>query len=249
MTRALLITAHAACKGHAPENTLAGVRRALELGADALEVDVQCTADGVPVLLHDETVDRTTDGRGSIREMTLAQARLLDAGARTFDGAFAGERIPTLEETLELTRGRALLVLEIKQVGIEEAVLAVVRQLDALGDCTAHSFFPQVVAAMRRAEPRLPCSLLTNGVGVTDWDELLDSVLSLHAQGVAVLYGCVDEALVRKARRRSLSLYTWTVNEEPEMRRLASLGVDGVTSDYPERVRAVLGADAAGASR
>jgi glycerophosphoryl diester phosphodiesterase len=89
-----LVTSHAACKGHAPENTLAGIHEAIRLGADAIEIDVHCTADGVPVLLHDETVDRTTDGTGNIHEMTLEVARMLDAGARQFAPKFSGERIP-----------------------------------------------------------------------------------------------------------------------------------------------------------
>src|SRR3990170_7229468 len=102
----MLITAHAACRGHAPENTLAGVRAALNLGADAIEIDVHCTRDGVPVLIHDETVDRTTGGTGEIAALSLRQARKLDAGG--------GERIPTLREVLDEINGRALLVLEIK---------------------------------------------------------------------------------------------------------------------------------------
>src|SRR6185437_8819191 len=89
-----LVTSHAACKGHAPENTLAGIERAIALGADAIEIDVHCTSDRVPVLIHDETVDRTTDGSGNVHEMALAAVRKLDAGARQFAPQFAGERVP-----------------------------------------------------------------------------------------------------------------------------------------------------------
>ncbi|MGQ9573072.1 MAG: glycerophosphodiester phosphodiesterase [Chloroflexota bacterium] len=238
MNRPLLVTAHAGCKGHAPENTLAAIRKAIELGVDAIEVDVHCTADGVPVLIHDDTVDRTTSGTGSIHHMTFAEAQMLDAG----DQNFPGEPIPSLEEALELTRGRVLLVLEIKQVGIETQVLALVRCLQALRDCAVHSFFPQVVATVRQLEPRMPCALLTTGVNVSDWEEVLDSTLALNAQGIAVLHSFVTEELVASACRRSLRVYTWTVNEESAIRRLIDCGVDGITSDYPERVRAVLAA-------
>ena len=89
-----LVTSHAACKGHAPENTLAGIERAIALGADAIEIDVHCTSDGVPVLIHDKTVDRTTDGTGDIHEMTLDVARALDAGARQFVPRFQGAAHP-----------------------------------------------------------------------------------------------------------------------------------------------------------
>src|SRR5512145_2204102 len=104
-----LVISHAACGGHAPANTLAGVRKAIELGSDAIEIDVQATSDGVPVLMHDPTVDATTNG--AVAGMTLAQMRELDAG---------GEPPPTLAEVLELTKGKVLLVCEIKQPGIEE---------------------------------------------------------------------------------------------------------------------------------
>jgi glycerophosphoryl diester phosphodiesterase len=234
MKARLLVTAHAACGGHAPENTLAGVRKALDLAADAVEVDVRCTADGVPVLLHDETVDRTTNGKGAISLMTFAEARRLDAG----DGRFPGEPIPSLQEALVLARGRALLVLELKQAGVEEAVLDVVRREGDVRGCVVYSFLPSIVARVRRLEPRLPCVLAA--AAVTDRGELLDSVLTLNAQGVAVPHSLVDEELVAETVRRSLRLYCWTVNEEPEMRRLIACGVDGITSDYPERVRAAL---------
>jgi len=236
MNRPLLVTAHAACKGHGPENTLAGVRKAIEFGVDAIEVDIHCTADGIPVLIHDSTVDRTTNGSGTIQQMTFAEARALDAG----DERFPGELIPSLEEAVALTKGRVLLVLELKQMGIEARVLDVVRRLNALRECTVHSFIPQVVARVRELEPRVPCALLASGVNVGDWDEVLDSTLALNAQGIAVLHSCVTERLVASAYRRSLRLYTWTVNDESDMRRLMACGVDGITSDYPERVRAVL---------
>src|SRR3990172_4768626 len=191
----MIITAHAACKGHAPENTLAGVRAALKLGADAIEIDLHCTRDGVPVLIHDATVDRTTNGHGAIAELSLRQVRRLDAGG--------GERIPTLREVLETIAGRAVLVLEIKAVGIEEAVLAVVRRAKALDWCVVHSFWPQVVARVRALEPRMPCSLLTGGRDVKDWGQLFAFALSLGAQGIAVHHAAVTPQLGQAAHLRA----------------------------------------------
>lgn len=232
------VIAHAACKGHAPENTLAGLRAALDLGADGMEIDVQATADGVPVLLHDATVDRTTDGQGEVSKLTLAEVKRLDAGARQFEGRFAGEPVPTLAEALDLTRGRALMVLEVKQPDIEEQVLRVVRDLDAVNDCVVHSFLPQVVARCRALEPSLPAALLTSAADMTEWAPLFAFALSLNAQGVSVFYPRVDAAVVRQAHLRKLSLYTWTVNEMEDMRRLRDFGVDAITTDYPDRLRA-----------
>lgn len=224
-----LITAHAACRGHAPENTLAGVRAALRLGADAIEVDVHCTRDGVPVLLHDGTVDRTTDGQGEIAALSLRQARRLRAGD--------GERIPTLREVLETVAGRALLVLEVKPAGIEEAVLSTGRRAGALDWCTVHSFLPQVVERFRKLEPRLPCSLLTSGREVVDWGQLFAFTLSLGAQGIAVYHGAVTPELVRAGHLRDLRCSTWIANRRVDVRRVAAAGVDAITSDYPDRVR------------
>ena len=224
-----LITAHAACRGHAPENTLAGIRAALALGADAIEIDVRCTRDGTPVLLHDSTVDRTTDGAGEITALSLRQVRRLDAGE--------GERIPTLREVLREVAGRALLVLEVKPAGIEEELLAVVRRARALDWCAVHSFLPRVVERVRRQEPRMPCSLLTDGRRVVDWGQLFAFALSLGAQGISVHHGVVTPELLRGAHLRELRCSTWTVNRRADVRRVAAAGVDAITSDYPDRVR------------
>jgi glycerophosphoryl diester phosphodiesterase len=232
-----LITAHAACKGHAPENTLAGIRAAIRLRADSIEVDVRATRDGTPVLLHDATVDRTTDGEGRIDTLSLRQARRLSAGRRTALSSSKGERIPTLRETLQTANGRAVLVLEVKAAGIEEAVLQVVRREGALDWCVVHSFWPQIVERFRKAEPRLACSLLTNGQGVTDWAQFLGFALSLGAQGVSVHHEALTPKLVRAAHLRELRCATWTVNRRVDVRRVAACAVDAITSDFPDRVR------------
>ena len=231
------ITAHRACKGHAPENTLAGIRAALRLRADSIEVDVHCTRDGVPVLLHDATVDRTTDGEGEIAALSLRQARRLDAGRGHALSLPKGERIPTLREVLQTVNGRAVLVLEVKAGGIEEAVLQVVRRAGALDWCVVHSFLPNIVERFRQLEPRMACSLLTSGREVKDWAQFFGFVLSLGAQGVSVHHSAVTPKLVRACHLRELHCATWTVNRRVDVRRVAACGVDAITSDYPDRVR------------
>ena len=240
--RAPLVTSHAACKGHAPENTLAGIERALALGADAIEIDVHCTSDRVPVLLHDEAVDRTTDGTGSIHEMTLAAARGLDAGARQFAPRFAGARIPTLREVLDLTNGKALLQIEIKQVGIEQEVAAAVRDVGALGWCEVHSFYPQVVSAMRAVEPRMAAALLVDTRRVKDWEEFFGFALSLNAQGISVHHDAVTPERVRRGQMRSLTFMTWTVDDATDIERVLDAGVDSICSNFPDAVRRALDA-------
>lgn len=237
-----LVTSHAACKGHAPENTLAGIEAALRLGCDAIEIDVHCTSDGVPVLIHDETVDRTTDGTGNIHEMSLEVARALDAGARQFAPKFQGQRIPTLSEVVDLTNGRALLQIEIKQIGIEPAVARVVRDASALGSSEVHSFSPAVVKAMRAEEPRMAAALLTDARRVVDWGDFSSFALSLNAQGVSVYYSFATPEVVRTVQLRSLTFMTWTVDDENDIRTVVDAGVDSVCSNFPDVVAAVVGA-------
>jgi glycerophosphoryl diester phosphodiesterase len=240
--RVPLVTSHAACRGHAPENTLAGIEAALRLGADAIEIDVHCTSDGVPVLIHDETVDRTTDGAGNIHEMTVDVARALDAGARQFVPKFQGEKIPLLSEVLDLTKGKALLQIEVKQAGIEDQVADVVRAAEAIADCEVHSFYPNVVRAMRAVEPRLSAALLTDGRRVVDWQEFFGFALSLNAQGVSVYYAFATPEIVRLGQKRSLTFMTWTVDGEEDMAAVCDAGVDSICSNFPDLVRRVVDA-------
>ncbi len=221
-----LVISHAACGGHAPENTLAGLRRAIQLGADAIEVDVQASADGVPVLMHDLTVDRTTNGSGAVAELTLERLRALDAG---------GEPVPTLAEALEITRESVLLVAEIKQLGIEERVAQVVRSGRALDGVMVWSFFPQALEEMRRAEPVLPGALLVAPQSMPEWPRMRRLALRLGLQGVSLFFAGVDDRVVQDCRQSGLSPYTWTPDSKSEIARLAELGVDGICTNYPER--------------
>jgi len=232
-----LVTSHAACKGHAPENTLPGIEAALRIGADAIEIDVHCTSDGVPVLIHDETVDRTTDGSGNVHDMPLSVVRALDAGARQFAPKFEGTRIPTLAEVLDLTNGKALLQIEIKQTGIEEQVARVVRDAGAVASCEVHSFWPQVVKAARQTEPRMAAALLTDGRRIVDWDDFFGFALSINAQGVSVYYAFATPQIVRQGQLRSLTFMTWTVDDENDMAAMCDAGVDSICSNFPDLVR------------
>ncbi|MCH7953235.1 MAG: hypothetical protein J4N36_04195 [Chloroflexi bacterium] len=222
-----LVISHAACGGHAPENTLRGVRAAIELGAEAIEIDVQASSDGVPVLMHDLTVDRTTGGKGAVAELTLDQLRGLDAG---------DEPVPTLAEVLDITKGKVLLVMEIKQPGIEERVAHMVKQADAVGEVMSWSFLPKALEAMRAADPRIPSALLVSAEGVDNWPVMRERALSIGAQGVSVLFPGIDERIAEDCRRSGLALYSWTADQPEQITKLIAQGVDGICSNYPDRV-------------
>lgn len=234
-----LVIAHAACKGHAPENTIAGVNAALGLGVDAIEIDVQATSDGVPVLLHDATVDRTTNGTGAVAQMALVQLQQLDAGARAFDGRFAGERVPTLAEVLDLTRDHCLLVIEIKQRGIERRVADVVRRAGAAASSMVWSFHAEVVEAWRSAMPEVPAAQLWSGQH-GDAASLLDATVRRNAQAVSVHFSMINDQLVTAARRRGLSVFTWTPDDAADQVRVAARGVDGICTNLPDVLRTTL---------
>ena len=167
----LSLQAHRGAAGLAPENTLAAFRMAIELGADAAELDLQATKDGVVVVIHDDTVDRTTDGRGRIGDLTLADIKRLDAGTK-FGAAFRGERVPTLSELIDLVKAggndRFRLNLEIKfaegregqPADLEERVLAVLTQAGFLDRVITQSFHHASAAKMKRLAPSIPAGLL-----------------------------------------------------------------------------------------
>lgn len=230
-----LIIAHRGHSVRAPENTRASFRAALEVRAPAAECDVRLTRDGHVVLLHDATVDRTTDGEGAVAELSLAQAQGLDAGSWK-DARYRGERIPTLAETLAVTKGRMRLVVEIKQEGIASRVVEAIRAADALADVTVISFGLETCRAVRNLEPRIPVGWLTGDIrDDTDSaaDALIQAALSAHAQFLNVAHAAVTEALLCRARPAGLSVWAWTVNDPGRVRELARAGVAAITSDDP----------------
>jgi glycerophosphoryl diester phosphodiesterase len=226
-----MVISHIACGGHAPENTLAGIRAALAFGVDAIEFDVQASADGVPVLMHDLTVDRTTNGRGKVADLSLDELRALDAG---------GEPVPTLDEVLDLTIGTAVAVIEIKQPGIEDQIAKVVRERDALRDVMVWSFFPDALEGMRRAEPRIPAALLVSTESLSRWPKMRELALRTGLQGVSVFFAGIDEDVARDCQRAGLALYAWTVDSGREMKRLIALGIDGICTNFPDKTVGIL---------
>jgi glycerophosphoryl diester phosphodiesterase len=235
-----LVISHAACGGHAPENTLAGVRAALDIGADAIEIDVQASADGIPVLMHDLTLDRTTSGKGELSSFTAEQLATLDAGGAQAGGRLP-EPVPTFAQALELTRGRALLVAEIKRPGCEEALADVVRSGGTLADVMVWSFLPPALEAMRRAEPRLPGGLLVAPQSMGNWRAMRELALRLGLQAVSVFHLSLDAGVVSQARLSGLTVYAWTADAEADIQRLIELDVDGIVTNFPDRALALLG--------
>jgi glycerophosphoryl diester phosphodiesterase len=229
-----LVISHAACAGHAPENTLAGVQKAIELGAEAIEIDVQASADGTPVLMHDLTVDRTTSGAGAVSSLTLAQLKELNTN---------GEPVPTLAEVLGLTVGKVLLIMEIKQPGIEASIAAAVEAAGARNEVMAWSFFPPALAGMRAADSGIPGALLVGGDLMAEWPKMRHIAIRTGLQGVSVYCDALTPEIAEDCRRSGLALYSWTADSPSQIQALIDLGADGICSNFPDRVAELLHKD------
>ena len=246
--------AHRGASGHAPQNTLAAFLLAAEMGADGIELDVHLSADGEAVVIHDDTVDATTDGHGRVREMTLAELKALDAG-NWFDPRFAGERIPTLQEVFDAAGHRLRLInVEIK---VEAEILrrfapqndnsdALIREVvrliedhDMLQRVIVSSFSPASLRRVRRLNRHIPLGLLYAPAETALFPTLM-RLLGTPYDALHPHFQMVHARLLQAAHRRGRPVNVWTVNDVAEMRRMCELGVDGIITNYPDRLRDVL---------
>ncbi len=227
-----LIIGHRGASADAPENTLAAFALALEQNADGIELDVQLCADGVPVIMHDDTVDRTCNGAGRVADLTLAELKML---------TIANEHpIPTLDDLFAAFGRRTLYNVELKALGLSDGGLS-----EAVARCiTAHgvanrvlisSFSPfTVLAARRHVPPVVPVALLRERA-LTRLAHGFVKAEADHPEHVLV-----DEALMAWARRRDLRVNVWTVDDASEAQRLVRLGVHGIITNQPGFLRAAL---------
>lgn len=240
------VIAHRGFSAVAPENTMAAFRKAIEVGADMFELDVLLSKDGHVVVIHDDTLERTTDGEGPVAARTLEELRALDAGS-WFNSTFAGEGIPTLAETLELARGRILVNIEIKTEavtdeahgGIVDKTLGLVRRLAMMDQTVISSFDPRALAHARELEPGVKTASLYDAElqeGLSP-EEVMAEVSS---NGFNLSRKQVDESIVEACHRLGRPVAVYTVNEIPEMQRVLDLGADAIFTDYPDRLLEVL---------
>jgi len=240
----VLVIAHRGASGHAPENTLAAFRKAVSLGAAFIETDLQLSRDAHFVAIHDETVSRTTGGQGAVKDLTLAELRTLDAGS-WFGSEFSGERIPTLEEILDFSKKYdAVFYLELKPSGTwggEHALIGALRESGEIPRSVVISFDSAILESLRKIEPTLMTGLLYDG----QIEKPVDRAVEIGARQLAVRGDLVTPALLAEARSKDLQVVCWTVNHPAHMRLLIDAGVDGIMSDYPDRLVATQKKDAA----
>jgi glycerophosphoryl diester phosphodiesterase len=225
------VIAHRGASGTCPENTLAAFERAAALGADMIELDVQLTRDREVVVIHDRTLERTTDGSGPVAARTLADLGRLDAGG-WFGPEFAGERVPTLAEVLACV---ALPVnVELKPIGgdgLEERALGVVGARD-LGRVVFSCFALEPLLRLRKLSPEAAIAVLWDSGSMAD---ALRCANSVGARALHLRKEGVRREGVAQAVAAGLAVRVWTVNEQGESACLESLGVEAIFTDYPER--------------
>ena len=235
------VIAHRGASGTAPENTLAAIVRASDLGATAIELDVTISSDGVAVLLHDEDVGRTSNGNGLITQKTIDEIQKLDAGS-WFDGAFAGERIPTLTQAMGVINQRGLFFnLEIKpSAGLEEKTAKIVaaeinKNWQANAPMLVSSTSEICLQTFQKINPHIPCGLITNTVP-ENWREIMqrNNFISIHFH-----YSNAKPELVREIKNAGYSALVYTVDDPEMVKNLFVMGIDAIFTNFPEMIMPV----------
>ena len=234
------IVAHRGASGEAPENTMAAFRRALELGATFIETDLQLTRDARVIAIHDSTLDRTTNGKGPVNSKTRAEIRTLDAGFWFGSGSFAGERVPTIEEILKFAKEHdVIFYLEIKSGsswGVEHAVVAALQEHSEAARSVILSFDPAILESVNR----LNKAMMTGYLCEHPSSDLVERAVRVGARQLAPRGDLVTPDLVHSAHHAGLQVLAWTINEPEHMHLLIAAGVDGIITDYPDRLASVL---------
>lgn len=231
------IIAHRGASAHAPENTLAAFELALAQGADAIELDAKLSADGHAVVIHDATVDRTTDGHGRVRELPLAELRRLDAGA-FMAGEFRGEKVPTLEEVFDLLGSRMYINVELTNYNtprdhLVESVCMLVKKFGLQKRILFSSFYASNLSAARSLLPEVPRGLLAlNGLPGA-WARSFGFAFGKY-QALHPNVKDVTPQQIQRAHRLKRRIHVWTVNAPKDMRRLFDWGVDAIFTDDPQ---------------
>lgn len=247
--------AHRGASGTCPENTMESFRTAVDLGAEGFELDIHRTTDGHLVVFHDDTLERTTDGSGAVHEQTLDALRERDAGFRfspdgggTFPFRGTGVRIPTLEEVLTAFPSIPVII-EIKQVSppLEEDLARLLRRTGAAERCLVFSLEQDPLTRYRDLEPEQPTgfgpqdvSEFLRRMGSDHWDDYRPPAVAFAVPPTWHGTQIVSRPFVDAAHGFGCEVYVWTVNDPDRMQALLDLGVDGLITDFPERLASLL---------
>lgn len=240
-----LVFAHRGASAYAPENTIAAFELAIELDADALELDLRQTKDSVLVVLHDADVNRTTNGKGNAKNFTFEELQKLDAGS-WFDKKFSDEKIPSLQEVIDLLDDSTIIIIELKEgneiyPGIEERVVELVQQNKIEAQTILKSFDPNVLERLRILEPGIPLlyvyAVRIPWLGmIIDRGVTFDSVYDLDVEYLQPHRFFLSKSFVDDAHSKGYKIISWGVNSTEAINESLDYGVDGIETDYPDKV-------------
>lgn len=212
---------HRGAKAYESENTLRSFAKAIELGVNAVEFDVRRTKDNEIVVIHDEAVDRTTNGKGLVRELTLAEIKNL-----VIDN---DEKVPTLEETLDFLDRKVKILIELKEKSIEDKVLKIVKDRGLKDNVIIISFHEDVIKRVREMDDEIETGLI-----YIRHMNPIKTALELKANYILPFYKFAYLTLVKNAHQKNLKVIVWTINTPEEAQKYAKRGVDGIASDKPD---------------
>jgi glycerophosphoryl diester phosphodiesterase len=225
----ILNIGHRGAKGHTAENTLASFEKALSLGADGIELDVHLSADGEIIVVHDETVDRTTNGKGRVGDLSLSQLKHLKIDGRL--------EIPTLSETIAFIPKNKLLNIELKVKMAAKPVMHLIEKYIAEEDHDYKQFLVSsfdwvALKEIREANPEIPLGVLTE----TDLELAIGFSQSIKAETIHPYFHLLTIENTRQMQEMRFGVFPWTVNESEDLERLKSFGVNGIITDFPDRL-------------
>ncbi|MHB1001548.1 MAG: glycerophosphodiester phosphodiesterase [Armatimonadota bacterium] len=242
MIHTVSATAHRGYSAKAPENTLTAIRKALELHPEMIECDVRRTVDDSIVIIHDSTVDRTTNGTGNVGEMTFNDIRRLDAGS-WFSPDFAGEKVPSLDETLDLCKDKIKLIIEIKEDGIDGDVVRAIQQKQMSEQVFITSFHHNIgvrLPVLDKSIHFIPLVWHADPAGDEESVRLATEAANVNGSVLSINYQAITPELVEAVHTANLKLQAWTVDHEDDMRRMVDLGVDMITSNQVKTLLRIL---------
>ncbi len=216
-----------------PENTLRGFRKAIEIGVDYVEFDVHRCKSGEIVVIHDETVDRTTNGKGFVRDLKLQQLKKLDAGK--------GEDVPTLQEAIDTCKGKVKMQIELKEHGLEEDTVATIERNGIAADVIVISFYHNFIKKVKEIANTRKLQIKTGALIVGNPVNAADVVKAAKADYLSANQNFTDERMVRDLRKAGLEVTVWNCDTEKDIQRLAKLRVDAIGSNRPDLLMRVLG--------
>ena len=216
----MIIMGHRGAAALEPENTLLSIGRAIEIGVDAVEIDVRLNKDKELVVIHDSTVDRTTDGMGPVCSFTVAEMKKLDAGK--------GQPIPTLQEVIEFIGNKVILVIELKEEGTARRVFELIKRNNLVDTVYVISFWHRLVKSIKEMDSRIKTGVLLMGCPV-------DTCIATQASADALVmnYAFVDMKFIQTAHKEGLKVFVWNIDKRDLLKPFADMGVDGIGTNDP----------------